>query len=217
MHEPLLELKAALETCFAGQVYFTAFWHEYPPDAPPACSAEPCMENLRDLVVAQHFYNFSLWHMEDEARRTDVDDSAIADCKRAIDALNQKRSDAIEAVDRCLVSILEPLLPKNATLRQNTETAGMAVNRLSILALKTYHMEEQTRRRDVSVDHIRACTGKLDILNRQRRDLAKAVLELIADYAVGFKVPVLYSQFKMYNDPTLNPALYGQAARPGKG
>jgi len=210
MNDLLLELKAALETCFAEQVYFTAFWHERPPDMPPACSEGACLENLRDLVLVQHFYNFSLWHVEDEARRTDVDDAVIADCKRRIDGLNQKRNDAIEAVDRRLVGILEPLLPKNVSLRYNTETVGMAVDRLSILALKVYHMEEQTKRHNVSAEHIRACSGKLDILNRQRRDLVGAVLELITDYAKGNKAPVLYSQFKMYNDPTLNPALYNK-------
>jgi hypothetical protein len=168
------------------------------------------------LVLVQHFYNFSLWHIEDEARRTDVDDAVIADYKRTIDGLDQKRSDALEAVDKCLMSILKPLLPKNATLRQNTETVGMAVNRMSILALKIYHMEEQTRRRDVNAEHIRICSGKLDILNRQRRDLARAVLELIVDYAAGVKAPALYSQFKMYNDPALNPALYGKT-QSGKG
>ncbi len=87
----------------------------------------------------------------------------------------------------------------------------MAVDRLSILALKIYHMEEQTRRRDVGEAHIRICSGKLDILNRQRRDLSRAVLELLADYAEGAKTPVLYAQFKMYNDPALNPALYKKA------
>lgn len=210
MNEALLELKAALETCLAGQVYFTAFWHEHQPKTPPACTDDLCLENLRDLVLMQHYYNFSLWHVEDEARRTDVDDSVIANCKRTIDGLNQKRNDAIEAIDRSLVRILEPHLPKNVTLRQNTETAGMAVDRLSILSLKIYHMEEQTRRRDVGAEHIRACSGKLDVLNRQRCDLVRALLELITDYAQGAKVPVLYSQFKMYNDPSLNPALYGK-------
>jgi hypothetical protein len=199
-----------LEACFADQVNFTAFWHEHTPDASPACSEEPGTESLCGLVLVQHFYNFNLWHTEDEARRMDVDSAVIAGCKRRIDGLNQKRNDAIEAVDRCLVSILEPLLPKSAPLRQNTETVGMAIDRLSILALKIYHMEEQAKRRNVSIDHIRACSGKLDILNRQRRDLAKAILELIADYAEGVRVPALYSQFKMYNDPALNPAIYGK-------
>ena len=210
MKESLLKLKATLENCFAEQVYFTAFWHEYMPDASPPCSEGPGMESLRDLVLVQHFYNFSLWHIEDEARRTDVDSAVIADCKRKIDGLNQKRNDAIEAVDRCLVAILEPLLPENAILRQNTETVGMAVDRLSILALKIYHMEEQARRRDVSAEHIHACSGKLEILNRQRVDLARAVLELLADYMEGSRIPALYSQFKMYNDPALNPAIYGK-------
>jgi len=208
MNQSILELKAALENCFAAQGYFTAFWHENEPEM-PVCSDEHSMENLRDLVLLEHFFNFSLWHIEDEARRLDVDDSVIADCKRRIDSFNQRRNDAIEAVDRCLASLLEPLLPKNVTLRQNTETAGMAVDRLSILALKIYHMEEQTRRDDVTAEHIRECARKLAVLNRQRSDLARAVLELISDYAAGVKVPVLYSQFKMYNDPKLNPAVYG--------
>lgn len=210
MSANIAELQAALEACFAEQVSFTAFWHEAGPGM-PACSGEPRPDNLRDLILAQHYFNFALWHIEDEARRTDVDDSVIADCKRRIDALNQKRNDAMEAVDMCLARVMQPLLPRNAAPRHNTETAGMAIDRLSILALKLYHMEEQTRRRDVTAEHVRACSEKLDILNRQRRELARAVLELISDYAEGTRVPVLYAQCKMYNDPGLNPSLYGNS------
>jgi len=209
MNEAILELKAALETCFSGQDYFTGFWHDNEPEM-PVCSDELSLENLPGLALLQHYYNFRLWHIEDEARRKDVDDSVIADCKRRIDSFNQKRNDSIEAVDRCLVSVLEPHLPKNATHRQNTETVGMAVDRLSIMALKIYHMQEQTQRKDVKKEHIRSCTQKLTVLRKQRGDLSRAVLELISDYAAGNKVPVLYAQFKMYNDPNLNPQLYGR-------
>ncbi len=210
MKETILEVKAALETCFTGQTHFTAYWHEQEPEM-PVCSDERTLENLRNLVLQQHYFNFQLWHVEDEARRRDVDDSIIADCKRRIDGLNQKRNDAIEEVDRCLVDILPPVLPKSAPTRQNTETAGMAVDRLSILALKIYHMDEQTRRTDAGAGHIQSCSHKLSVLRRQRGDLMRSVLELVTDYAAGHKVPVLYSQFKMYNDPALNPKLYGAA------
>ena len=209
MKEVILEIKAALETCFTGQVHSTAYWHEREPEM-PVCSDEHTAENLRNLALLQHFFNFRLWHVEDEARRRDVDDSVIADCKRRIDGLNQRRNDAIEAVDRCLVDILAPALPQSATNRQNTETAGMAVDRMSILALKIYHMEEQTRRKDADKAHVEACSHKLAVLRRQRQDLMRSILELVSDYGAGHKVPVLYSQFKMYNDPTLNPSLYGK-------
>lgn len=210
MNETILEVKAALEACFAEQAHLTDRWHEQEPEM-PACSGECTLENMRSLALLQHYYNFRLWHVEDEARRLDVDDSVIADCKRRIDGLNQHRNDYIERLDACLVEILSPALPKDATGRQNTETVGMAVDRMSILALKIFHMEEQTRRKDVHKAHIEACARKLAVLRRQRQDLMRAVLDLISAYAAGHKVPVLYSQFKMYNDPNLNPQIYGAA------
>lgn len=209
MTKDIAEIRVALERCFAAQVSATAEWHEKEPGE-PACSGESGPEDLRCLVLAQHRWNFLLWHVEDTARRRDVPDSAIANCKRQVDALNQKRNDGMEKVDQCLVRLLEPFLPASAKPRRNTETAGMAVDRLSILALKIYHMEEQTRRTDVGPEHIQTCAGKLDVLRQQRDDLRRAVLELIDDYAAGRKVIALYSQFKMYNDPALNPELYAR-------
>ena len=209
MNKDVVEIEAALERCFAAQETATAKWHETEPEE-LNCSEEQTLENLRCLVLAQHRCNFLLWHVEDTARRRDVPDSVIADCKRQVDALNQKRNDGMEKVDQCLVRLLEPLLPASAEPRRNTETAGMAVDRLSILALKIYHMEEQTRRTDVGPEHIQTCAGKLAVLRQQRDDLRRAVLELIGDYAAGRKVIALYSQFKMYNDPTLNPELYAR-------
>lgn len=209
MNEASLELKAALETGFNAQAFSTALWHDKEPEM-PVCSDVHSLENLHNMILTNHYYNFMLWHIEDQARRTDVDDAVIADCKRGIDKLNQKRNDSIEDVDKCLVSLLEPHLTTNATSRQNTETAGMAIDRLSILALKIYHMDEQTKRRDVPEKHIVTCSEKLGVLQRQRRDLVRAVLELINDYFLGVKIPALYAQFKMYNDPNMNPQLYGR-------
>ena len=209
MNETILELKAALESCFTVQRVATAAWHETGPED-PAFDGCHSTENLRDLVLLQHSKNFQLWHVEDSARRLDVSDTVIASCKREIDKLNQKRNDYIEELDKCLNHLILPALPGNAAKRINTETAAMALDRLSILSLKIYHMEEQTRRVGVSPEHIEQCRAKFEVLERQHQALCRAVLELIDEYAAGTKVPALYNQFKMYNDPALNPELYGQ-------
>ncbi len=120
----------------------------------------------------------------------------------------------IEEIDKYLVALIAPHLPKGATSRINTETVGMAIDRLSILALKIYHMEEQTHRTDVTAEHIESCRMKFDILCQQRKALITAVLELMDDYAAGQKIPALYSQFKMYNDPELNPEVYASTGQP---
>lgn len=212
-------LAALLADCFALQDEATARWHTEDPAAPepPAGpqSAPDGMpgslpDTLRALVLDQHLRNFRLWHVEDMARRRDVDDSVIADCKRRIDALNQERNDRMERVDACLVDLLRPLLPDTGagTEAYNTESPGMAIDRLSILSLKIWHMAEQTQRADASREHIAACREKLAVLRRQREDLAAAVQALMAEYLAGSKRPRVYFQFKMYNDPNLNPQLY---------
>ena len=205
--EGIKALTAALEEGFSAQTAATEEWHAL--RAPePVRGGEG---DLRAAILAQHASNFKLWHVEDRARRRDVSDAVIAACKREIDALNQLRNDGMEEVDRILARLLGPLLPGDAARRVNTETVGMAIDRLSILALKMYHMEEQTRRRDVGPEHLEACRDKLAVLRRQRLDLARAVLELVEEYAAGSKRPVAYNQFKMYNDPNLNPELYDHA------
>ncbi|BDQ35426.1 DUF4254 domain-containing protein [Pseudodesulfovibrio portus] len=163
---------------------------------------------FRELVGRQHWTNFQLWHVEDRARRQDVDAKVIADCKYAIDKLNQKRNDLIERVDECLIGLIDSLLPEDGVEKYNTETVGAALDRLSIQALKIYHMDEQCRRKDVDQDHKEACGGKVLTLKQQHEDLEQAILELIDEYAVGVKKPKVYFQFKMYNDPKLNPELY---------
>ena len=202
-----------LAAALAAQIKAVANWHEIEPDAVATTGFTSPAEQMEKLVLAQHFMNFSLWHTEDVARRKDVDASVIANCKYRIDVMNQKRNDAFEAVDACLVARLEQFIPplqEGENPRHNTESLGMAVDRMSILALKIFHMAEQAARSDVDESHRRTCLGKLAVLEEQRNDLEQAIFDLIADFCSGVKRPKAYYQFKMYNDPMLNPQLYGK-------
>ena len=214
LHEHALTfVKDELQKCFAAQDLATAQWHEAKPETADAVCAQTVRDNpgrieaLSALTLAQHFMNFSLWHIEDDARRKDVGDDVIAACKRSIDGFNQRRNDFMEKVDACLVAVCGPFL-NTAAPRHNTEALGAAVDRMSILSLKIYHMREETERKDVSAEHIASCARKLAVLSEQRADLAAAILELVDDFAAGHKAPKVYYQFKMYNDPALNPAVY---------
>jgi hypothetical protein len=165
------------------------------------------------VVCQQHMYNYLLWHEEDIARSPNVGDGRIAAVKRAIDGYNQKRNDAIEHLDAFL---LRELAARNivaqAGARQNTETPGSTIDRLSILALRRYHMQEQADRPEASDEHRAKARERLNILAEQHRDLSTALAELLADIFAGRKRLKVYFQFKMYNDPTMNPYLY----QPGK-
>lgn len=207
------QLFTLLDACFEAQNEATALWHREEPEAAdvaPDASASP--ETLLALVRAQHLRNFRLWHTEDVARRRDVTPDVIADCKYRIDRLNQERNDRMERVDACLVALLSPLLPASPAPYSNTESLGMAIDRLSILSLKIWHMDEQLRRTNVTPEHIESCRNKLAVLKEQRTDLIAAVKHLVSEFVEGTKTPKLYFQFKMYNDPSLNPELYGKQA-----
>jgi len=184
-------------------------WHTTGSEEGPLEEPVVVRGDLVSHVLAQHCFNFRLWHVEDIARRTDVGADVIADCKRRIDRLNQRRNDAMEQVDACLIELLGPCLPANAAARINTESPGMAIDRLSILSLKIWHMAEQLARTDVGPEHLASCGKKLDVLKQQRDALLGALKELFADYLRGEKRPNMYFQCKMYNDPSLNPQLYG--------
>lgn len=208
----IAELTTLMADCAAAQLETTASWHNNLPEGDFALGDGDKARFLA-LCLAEHRANFRLWHVEDEARRRDVGPEVIAGCKRRIDALNQERNDCIERLDEMLVALLAPLMPApvpDMEARHNTESAGMALDRLSILALKVFHMEEQTRREDVDEAHRAACANKLAVLEEQRADLLRALRELLLEYAEGRKRPKVYFQFKMYNDPRLNPALYGK-------
>jgi len=160
-------------------------------------------------VEANHWHNCTLWEQEDLARRRNVPDAEIVSNKRAIDAHNQKRNDAIERIDEALLELLKDVTPgKNA--RQNSETAGEMIDRLSILSLKMRAMREQTERKDVGTEHVANCQARLKVLEQQRSDLAACLDRLLTDAAKGEAYFKVYRQYKMYNDPKLNPAIYGE-------
>lgn len=209
-------LRELLSLAWTAQLERTDHWHV---EAPPADIPVRPEDGLVELVVRQHLKNFLLWHVEDTARRRDVDDRVITRCKREIDGLNQARNDLMEQVDRWLVEAVSGFAAQRDLSAQgrrfNTETLGAALDRLSILSLKIFHMQEQTTRLDVDAAHVASCQAKLAVLREQHRDLCAAVLDLIDEYATGAKSPRVYFQCKMYNDPALNPELY--AARPHAG
>ena len=177
-------------------------WHnvQYIPE-----SGDP----LYQLVSEQHHTNFDLWHEEDKARDPDASDAIIATVKRSIDRLNQKRNDEIEKIDEALLDELgQRSVRIMADARLNSETPGSMIDRLSISALKIYHMDEETKREDASSEHQKNCEAKLMLLQEQRRDLGKCLLEFLEDLAFGRKTLKVYRQMKMYNDSSLNPVLY---------
>ncbi len=170
----------------------------------PARFAEGFWRALED----NHRANCLLWEEEDLARRRDVPDSEIAANKRAIDRANQVRNDAVERMDECLLEALAAA-PRRPDARLHSESAGAMVDRLSILALKIHHMRAQSARADVDEAHRAECAAKLARLVEQRADLAYCLDRLLAEAARGESWFKVYRQFKMYNDPRLNPALYG--------
>ena len=175
-----------------------------------AKSAEPRhASGVWQVIELNHRYNCLLWDEEDLARRKRVPDAEIASNKRAIDGFNQKRNDAIERIDEALLETLasSPLKPG---ARLNSETAGSMVDRLSILSLKIFHMRLQTLRTDVDQVHIGSCRSRLDRFLEQRRDLSGCLGRLLAEASRGEAWFKVYRQFKMYNDPRLNPAVYGE-------
>ena len=209
------DIRALITRAFTDQDQAVAPWHRQEPAFPADIPEADAAEGFADLVLRQHWTNFRLWHVEDRARRKDAGPELIADCKYAIDKLNQERNDLIERLDLFLLRALTPLLPsqaENTRPRYNTESLGVALDRGSILALKTFHMREQAERPGAGADLVAECLRKLAVLEEQRADLELSVLDLVAEYAAGQKRPKVYYQFKMYNDPRLNPELYSRKA-----
>ena len=164
-------------------------------------------QGIWQYIEINHRYNCLLWDEEDLARRKDVPDSDIVNNKRAIDGYNQQRNDAIEHIDEILLQRLSPVT-RHGNARLNSETAGAMIDRMSILSLKIFHMRLQTERKGVELAHIDACQQKLARLTEQRIDLQACLDRLLQETATGLAYFKIYRQFKMYNDPSLNPCLY---------
>ena len=149
------------------------------------------------------------WHFEDIIRDPNIDPAAALVLKRRIDKSNQDRTDMVENIDSYFRDHYKDVkIQDGATI--NTESPAWAIDRLSILALKIYHMKEQVERTDASAEHIAKCKAKLDILLEQQVDLSTAIDQLLADIAAGKKYMKVYRQMKMYNDADTNPVLYGK-------
>ena len=159
-------------------------------------------------IEANHRHNIELWDEEDRARRRDVADADIAANKRAIDGHNQQRNDAVERIDEALLARIAAVAVRNDAWH-NSESAGAMIDRLSILSLKAHHMREQALRADATQEHRRNCADKLARLQQQRDDLGRCLDTLLERAADGRAFWRIYRQFKMYNDPALNPYLYG--------
>ena len=147
------------------------------------------------------------WHLEDIIRDPNINPEEALLIKRRIDKSNQDRTDLVEQIDAYYRAQFADITPMtDATI--NTESPAWAVDRLSILALKIYHMQEQVDRKDTDSTHIEKCKAKLDVLEQQQVDLTTAIQQLLDDIKAGRKYMKVYMQMKMYNDPTTNPVLY---------
>ncbi len=178
-----------------------ALWHQQPIDN--AC------QGVMQLVCQQHIFNYELWHQEDIARSPDVSDAEIANVKRAIDRFNQARNDHIEKLDDWLTErLLDRQILPAVGAKQNTETVGSAIDRLSIMALRLYHYREQLDRTDADENHLTKVRERIALCEEQRRDLSRSLDELQQAILSGERVHKTYRQMKMYNDPSLNPYLY---------
>lgn len=165
-------------------------------------------ESLDHLLYLKNWIDTVQWHLEDIIRNPEIDPAEALAIKRRIDRSNQERTDMVEYIDSYMLDKYKDIVPA-ADARLNTETPAWAIDRLSILALKIYHMHEEVVRPDAEAQHVEACRKKLDTLLSQQVDLSTAIEELIEDIEAGRKYMKTYKQMKMYNDPSLNPVLYG--------
>ena len=166
-------------------------------------------KGLAGKVCDLHRFNFLLWHEEDIARSPDVTDEKIAKVKRAIDGYNQSRNDAIEKVDDWLIDELgRQGVTADTDAPAATETPGAAIDRLSILELRRYHMQEQIDRTDAAPEHREKAANRMAILDVQRDHLIEALSRLLDEIFSGPRPLRVFRQMKMYNDPSMNPYLY---------
>lgn len=181
-------------------------YHKYDNIDQPIQNPYP-KEQFEHLLYHKNWVDAVQWHFEDVVRDPNIDPAEALILKRRIDASNQVRTDMVEYIDSYFLDKYKDVKVQEGA-RINTESPAWAIDRFSILALKVYHMKQETERKDVSEEHIAACTKKLNVLLEQHRDLSTAIEELLEDIEAGRKYMKVYKQMKMYNDPNLNPVLY---------
>lgn len=176
-------------------------------DAPMVNPYQP--QTIECVLYLKNWIDTVQWHLEDIIRNPEINPVEALTIKRRIDKSNQDRTDLVERIDSYFLEKYGNVKVK-PTAVINTESPAWAIDRLSILALKIYHMEQEVKRTDVDKAHIDACQKKLDILLEQREDLSSAIDQLLRDIENGDRYMKVYKQMKMYNDPNLNPILYGK-------
>lgn len=164
------------------------------------------------LLYLKNWIDTVQWHLEDIVRDPEIDPVKALQIKRRIDKSNQDRTDTVEKIDDRFLEKFSRVQPKTGA-RINSETPAWLLDRMSILMLKIYHMEEQTRRTDASAEHLAKCQAKLAVLLEQKQDMRRAYDELLEDIGSGARRFKVYRQMKMYNDESLNPVLYAGKAK----
>ncbi len=164
-------------------------------------------DQIEHLLYAKNWVDTVQWHYEDIVRDPNIDPVAALDLKRKIDASNQVRTDMVEYIDSYFLEKYKDVTPK-ADAKINSESPAWAIDRLSIVALKIYHMNEEATREGASEEHRAKCQEKLNVLLEQKKDLSTAIDDLLTDIENGDKYMKVYKQMKMYNDEELNPVLY---------
>ena len=168
------------------------------------------VSSIEFLLYKKNWIDTVQWHLEDIVRNPNINPVEGLAIKRRIDSSNQERTDMVEFIDSYFLDQFKTVdVSPNAKI--NTESPAWAIDRLSILALKIYHMQVEVDRANASAEHIASCTKKLNILLEQRTDLSLAIEDLLHDMKIGNKFMKVYKQMKMYNDPSLNPILYQQS------
>jgi hypothetical protein len=203
-----METKSFAEKC--NDIFLRSVQHYHVANDVDAALKNPYeLKTIEYYLFLKNWIDAVQWHLEDIIRNPAIDPTEALALKRRIDHSNQERTDLVELIDSFFLdtyAVVKPL--SDATI--NTESPAWAIDRLSILALKIYHMEQEVNRSEAAPAHREACAKKLSVLLEQKKDLSTAIDQLLSDIKAGRKYMKVYKQMKMYNDPALNPVLYGE-------
>lgn len=193
-----------------NEIFDAATAHYHEADHVDAVMTNPYeLKSIEYYLFLKNWIDAVQWHLEDIIRDPQIDPTEALQIKRRIDKSNQDRTDLVELIDSYFLDLYKDVTPQ-AAAKINTESPAWAVDRLSILALKIWHMRAEAERKDADEAHLENCRTKLNVLLEQRNDLSSAIDQLLEDISNGEKYMKVYKQMKMYNDPALNPVLYGQ-------